>query len=81
MRVVATDTGFFDGVRRKAGTVFEVPEGVSAKWFEPVESAAKVVAPKSKAPKGAKANEPQTFSEISKKDGAEMPVMGTSDLV
>lgn len=81
MRVVATEVGFYDGARRKVGAIFEVPEGVTAKWFEPVESSAKVVAPKSKAPKGAKANEPQTFSEISKKDGAEMPVMGTSDLV
>ena len=80
MRVVATEKGYFGDARRQAGEVFEVPEGTTAKWFQPVD-APEVKPAKGKAVKGAKANEPQTFSEITKKDGADMPVMGTSDLV
>lgn len=35
MKVRATKIGFYIG-RRRAGDVFDVPEGAKASWFEPV---------------------------------------------
>ena len=36
MRVIANQRGFFDGLR-EPGDEFEVPQGTSGRWFEPVE--------------------------------------------
>lgn len=60
MRVIASKMGFYDGHRRAKGEVFEVPNGVSAKWFTPVEiSASKPVAKEAvKAPAKAPAKPP-----------------------
>lgn len=37
MLVVATEMGFFGGKRIKQGQFFNVPAGVTGKWFTPVE--------------------------------------------
>lgn len=37
MQVRALSTGFYGGSRRREGEVFNVKDGDSAKWFEPVE--------------------------------------------
>lgn len=36
--VRATKDGFFGGARRRAGQTFFVPEGVTGKWFVPVDA-------------------------------------------
>lgn len=36
MRVIAKAMGFYGGIRRREGQVFEVPEGTKGSWFEPV---------------------------------------------
>jgi len=35
MLVIAKQDGFFGGSRRRAGSTFNVPEGMKAQWFEP----------------------------------------------
>lgn len=37
MKAKATATGYYGGVLRYAGDVFDVPDGESALWFEPIE--------------------------------------------
>jgi hypothetical protein len=37
VKVVATAKGFFDANLREIGDVFEVPDGLIAKWFKPVD--------------------------------------------
>lgn len=37
MRVIASQRGYFNGIR-EPGDEFEVPEGTTGKWFDPVES-------------------------------------------
>jgi hypothetical protein len=59
--VRALETGFYDGMRRRAGEVFEVEDGVKAKWFVPVGSEADVKA--SKAKTKAPAAGPKTLAE------------------
>lgn len=46
MRVRATAVGFQGNVLRKVGDVFDVPEGRTASWFEPVEVDLEAVQPK-----------------------------------
>lgn len=38
MKAKATATGYYGGVLRYAGDVFDVPDGESALWFEPFET-------------------------------------------
>lgn len=38
MKVRAIEGGFFGGSRRRAGSVFEVPDGTTSRWFVPVAS-------------------------------------------
>jgi hypothetical protein len=66
MRVVATQLGFFNGTRVRAGTEFEVPEGTKGSWFAPVEA---VVAQKAvKAAKAARETKdvPTALSQVGK---------------
>lgn len=58
--VRALETGFYDGMRRRAGETFFVEDGVKARWFAPVGSAAEVKATKAKTPK---ADGPKTLAE------------------
>lgn len=37
MRVIALETGFDNLAIREPGDIFEMPDGSSAPWFEPVE--------------------------------------------
>lgn len=72
MKVVATEMGFVDGNRVRAGTVFDVPEGSTAKWYVPLESAASKAKPEAKAVKPVKPealsqmgrDKPKTFTEV-----------------
>lgn len=59
MQVRALQAGFFGG-RRRAGDVFEVPEGTKGKWFAPVGE--------TKAPAAAKPakQEPKALSQLGK---------------
>lgn len=36
--VIALEQGFYDGARRRRHSTFDVPFGVSAPWFAPLES-------------------------------------------
>lgn len=38
MKAKANATGYHGGVLRYAGDVFDVPDGESALWFEPIEA-------------------------------------------
>lgn len=60
MKVVATEMGFVDGNRIRAGTVFDVPEGSTAKWYVPLESAAS----KAKSADKPKAQKPVALSQM-----------------
>lgn len=69
MKVVATEMGFVDGNRVRAGAVFDVPDGSTAKWYVPLESAASKAADKPKAPKAEALSQmgrdkPKTFTEV-----------------
>ena len=61
MKVQAITDGFYGGVRRRAGSVFEVKDGVESKWFAPV-SKAKSEEPAAKAAP-AKASKPAKKKE------------------
>jgi hypothetical protein len=50
MKVQAITDGFYGGVRQRAGTVFEVKDGVTSKWFTPV-AAKEAVSAKATKPK------------------------------
>lgn len=71
MRVIALSDGFINGARIRAGAVFEVPDGVTGKWFIPADSE-KSARPKK--PKPEKVIE--TFSEMSQRDGSLMSPTG-----
>ena len=62
MRVVATQTGFYDGSLREPGTEFEVPDSLQIHWAIPVDS------PGSEAvkPKPATKPRPRALSELSR---------------
>ena len=65
MKVQAKADGFYGGVRRRAGAVFEVKDGVKSKWFDPVQddsAASAKAASKAKAKK----DEPVALSELQK---------------
>lgn len=62
MKVQAITDGFYAGVRRRAGAVFEVKQGASGKWFAPVPDDTPIEAPKAKG-KGKK-QEPVALSEL-----------------
>lgn len=36
MLIKVTSPGFFGGMRRRVGDVFEVPDGLKGTWFEPL---------------------------------------------
>jgi hypothetical protein len=81
MQVIAKATGFYPDTLRKPGDVFEVPEGVTGHWFEPVggaepEQSKPQAAQRAPAGKKAKSSEPQTFSEITAKDSADQTPKG-----
>lgn len=63
MKVRATADGFYGGERKRAGAVFEVKDGATGKWFEPVEGTAEVGKPKAKP---AKKEAPIAMSELAK---------------
>jgi hypothetical protein len=66
MRVVATQLGFFNGTRVRAGTEFVVPDGTKGSWFAPVEAvAAQKAAKAAKASKEAK-DVPTALSQVGK---------------
>lgn len=69
MKVQAITDGFYGGARQRAGSVFEVKDGVKAKWFEPVE-AVKEAAPAKAGKAKAKKEDPVALSELQ----AEQPV-------
>ena len=70
MRVIATKMGFYGGSRVHVGQVFDVPDGVTGKWFAPEESDVQPDEPKPTKikPTKPKANDPHTFSEIARRD-------------
>lgn len=56
VRVIATKKGYVQGLGRiSPGDVFEMPEGVTGKWFEPVAKPATDIAPPPKGGGSAKA--------------------------
>lgn len=63
MKVIATKQGFL-GSLREVGDIFDVPDSMTAKWFEPVETGEAKV----KAKKGKGSKEPETFSEQNRAD-------------
>lgn len=64
MKVKATSAGFFGGMRRRVGDVFEVPDGTKGTWFTAVPAKGAAVEPVDK-PKRAKAA-PVALSELGK---------------
>lgn len=64
MKVQAVTDGFYGGARRRAGSVFEVKDGLKGSWFTPIldEKAAPAKAGKTKAKK----DEPVALSELQK---------------
>ena len=67
MQVRALSTGFYGGSRRREGEVFNVKDGDSAKWFEPVEPVEPVEAKPAKAAK-AKADKVEAKAEAEAAD-------------
>lgn len=65
MKVKALTDGFFGGARRRAGQIFEVPNGTKGKWFEPVKASEPAVEDKPAKKKGDKST-PETLSELAK---------------
>lgn len=55
MKVKATEVGYYDGVLRYTGDVFDVPDGESALWFEPFETSEAPQAPPDNDPLGIQA--------------------------
>lgn len=52
MKVQAITDGFYGGARQRAGAVFDVKDGMTAKWFTPIEVSEPAPAAKAgKAPK------------------------------
>lgn len=39
MKVIALKEGFYDGIRRREGSVFDIGDAAPAKWMQPVEAA------------------------------------------
>lgn len=64
MKVMANKTGFYGGVLRREGDVFEAGDAAKSSWFSPVDKAtpAKHEKPKAK--------DTSTFSEVAKRDAA-----------
>lgn len=56
MKAKANATGYYGGVLRYAGDVFDVPDGESALWFEPFET--------SEAPQDPPDNDPLGIQEL-----------------
>ena len=56
MKVKATEVGYYGGVLRYTGDVFDVPDGESALWFEPFET--------SEAPQDPPDNDPLGIHEL-----------------
>jgi hypothetical protein len=81
MRVRALSPGFYPDTLRSAGDEFEVPDGTKGSWFEPVDGEVGEVKPKPAAKSAKVKGEPQTFSEIAKKDGEDQKPKGAEDLV
>lgn len=69
MKVQAITDGFYGGVRRRAGEVFDVKDGVTSKWFTSVqvkESEPAKAAPAKAAKSKAKQEDPVALSELQK---------------
>lgn len=68
MKVQAITDGFYGGVRRRAGSVFDVKDGVESKWFAPVVAKSEEPAAKAapaKAGKGkSKKEDPVALSQL-----------------
>lgn len=81
MRVIAKQVGFYNGSRVRVGQVFEVPEGTTGKWFEPVaaETHKGEKAPKPKAK--VKGGEPDTLTDITRAYEEAATPKGADDLV
>lgn len=88
MKVIATETGFYDGSLRQRGATFEVPDGTKLRWTVPAEggdvekSAQKAVAKAggkgaSKAPDAA---DPKALSELAPGGAKFNDVMAGGDL-
>ncbi len=70
MLVKAIASGFYGGVRRREGDVFEVKSTQKSKWFEPVDTKSSAV----DKTKTLKKLEPVTISELNKRN-SEMNVI------
>lgn len=66
MKAKALTDGFYGGKRIRAGAVFEVRDGVTGKWFEPVADDVPLEKPRAKGKK----QEPVALSELQ----ADVPV-------
>ncbi|KAA3649393.1 MAG: hypothetical protein DWQ11_18805 [Proteobacteria bacterium] len=75
MKVRAIKAGYYGGSRRREGEVFDVKDGVKAKWFAPAEM------PALAKPKQARGKAPETFSDLAKQDAASVSAEGGTDLV
>lgn len=64
MKVQALTDGFYGGARQRAGSVFDVKDGVKAKWFEPVD--AKEAVPAKAGKSKAKKEDAVALSELQK---------------
>lgn len=61
-QVRALQTGFYGGMRQRAGTIFEVEDNAKAGWFTPVGGEADVKAQKARAQK-AEPKAPTTLAD------------------
>lgn len=65
MKVQAITDGFYGGARRRAGDVFEAKDGVTSKWFTPVQVKEQApVAKAGKAPKQKKQDDAVALSQL-----------------
>lgn len=69
MRVIATNRGYDNLTTREIGDEFDMPDGATGSWFEPVDAPVKPA--KADKPKADKP--PKTMSEASKGDTSEVP--------
>lgn len=76
MKVRAIKSGYHGGTLRRAGDVFDVPDGAKASWFVGVDA---VDAAKQKTKAAKPKAEPSTFSEVTKADAEAMKVKGADD--
>ena len=76
MKVQAIKTGFYAGMLRDSGDIFDAKDGAKAKWFAPTKAA------ETTKPVRKKRSEPETFSEVAHQDAdSVVPEGGGADLV